>query len=169
MTETLHRGLVLRRSRQERGDDVAVGRRSLAPHDHDVAVEDARADHRFTGDPQREMTVAPNEFGRHHDAVLDVLLREDGLTCRDPADQRDRRSLRPSLVRERHGTWLARVLREETLPFEVGQLGVDGRRGGEAHGFADLTDRRRVAALAHGLLDEIEDALLSRSHVRHGA
>jgi hypothetical protein len=45
--------------------------------------------------------------------------------------------------------------------LESGQVGVHRRRRGQAHRLTDLAHRRRVAALAHVLFDDLEDLSLS--------
>ncbi len=62
---------------------------------------------------------------------------------------------------------LGRVAPQEPDLLEVREVGVDGRRGGEAHGLADLAHRGRVAGLRRVLADVVEDLLLALGQV-HG-
>ena len=45
--------------------------------------------------------------------------------------------------------------------LESGEVGVNGGRAVQADRLGDLTNRRRVAALAHALVNELENAALA--------
>jgi hypothetical protein len=49
---------------------------------------------------------------------------------------------------------------EEPLALQIGELAVDAGGRGQSDRLADLADGGRVAALAHGVADELEDPLL---------
>jgi hypothetical protein len=88
-----------------------------------------------------------------------VLGGEDGGAGGDPAEDGDDRSLHSRLV-DLDGPWLGRILVQEALALQVRELAVDAGRGGQSHRLADLPHGGRIAALAHGLTDELEDPLL---------
>ena len=61
---------------------------------------------------------------------------------------------------------LGRVAPQHPVLLEVREVGVHGRRGGEADGLPDLADRRRIAVLGRVPLDELEDLLLALGHLQ---
>ena len=92
---------------------------------------------------------------------------QDGGAGRDPPEQRHHGAVDLRLG-QRHRPGLGRVLRQQALALEVGELRVDARGRGQTDRLADLADRGRVAAGADGLRDDVEDPLLPGSDVRHG-
>src|SRR5439155_8521771 len=103
----------------------------------------------------------------HREVILDMFAREGGLAGRDAAEHGHDRCLDPRIRGERHRAWLRRIVLQQSGAFEVGELGVDRRRRGQTHGLPDLANGGWIAALAHGLGDEVHDPLLPGSDVRH--
>ena len=149
----------------------------LAAHDDEVAVQDARLDHRVAADAQHEALVGPREPLREGEDLFEVLLGDEAGARRDVADQRhvadalggDGRARR-GLVADLERPGLGRVLHEEAPLGQPVDVVVHGGRGREAHGAPDLADRRRVAVVALELDDEVENlsALLGQD-LGHGA
>jgi hypothetical protein len=61
------------------------------------------------------------------------------------------------------GARLGRVATQISQSLQRVEVAVDGGRRGEPHGVADLSDRRRIAAFADLLFDELENASLTRT------
>ena len=173
--EGLHRGLLVVEAGHHQ---IAVVRRVLDPGHHAVAVEDAGVDHRVAADPQHEQVALAGELGREGERLLDVLVGQHaGARCH-VADQRHVADRPPfdggagrRVEADLHGPRLAGVAADEAPVLEGGQVGVDGRRGGEADRRADLADRRWIAALSGLGVDELKDLLLSLAEpcLGHGA
>ena len=137
----------------------------LADHD-EVALDDAGVDHRVALDPQHEQRAGAGEVLGQRVELLDVLLGQDTGAGGHVADQghvADRPGVHDHLgrrvVADLDGPGLGRVAAQVALALEHGQVGVDGRGGGEADRLADLAHRRRVAAVADRLGDAVEDLL----------
>jgi hypothetical protein len=60
---------------------------------------------------------------------------------------------------------LGRITPQQPDALQVGQVGMDGRRGGQADCLADVAHGRRVPVLRRVALDELEDLLLSLGQV----
>ena len=59
---------------------------------------------------------------------------------------------------------LGRIALQQTRALEVREVRVDGRRGGETDGVADLADGRRIAVRVHVLGEELPDLLFAGSN-----
>jgi hypothetical protein len=175
--EALDRRLIV----HQRDDDLAVGRGVLRAHDDVVALEDSDVAHRLAAHAQHVLArLAPRQV-RHLHVLLDVLLGQDRLAGRDVADQRQPRPDRAAhavdhvlhgtgeilthAVQQLDGARLGRIAAQQPEPLEVGEMRVDGRRGRQADGLADVPDGRRVAVLSRVALDEVEYLLLALGQV----
>src|SRR5262249_13965695 len=84
LLERLHGGLTVNHG----GDDLAVLRVFLLPDDDPVAVRDRRVDHRVAGDLQHEQAALADRLPGAREDVLNLLIRRDRHTSRDPANKR---------------------------------------------------------------------------------
>ena len=108
------------------------------------------------------------EVVREREQLLDVLLGQHVGAGGDVADERDV-AHRPALDRgargrveaDLDGPRLGGVAAQEAQALQRGEVAVHRGRRGEADRLADLAHARRVAALAHAGLDEVEDASLA--------
>ena len=164
--EGLDGGLV---ARDAGHDDLAPLGGGLGPGDDEVAVEDARVDHRVPTDPQHEQVAVPGEVGGQGVDLFDVLLGQHIGAGGDVADQGDVTHRTPlvtartgvRVVADLDGAGLGRVPVQVAPALQRGQVRVHGGGRGEAHGLADLPHRRRVAPLGGLGLDEVEDLALT--------
>ncbi len=106
----------------------------------------------------------PGEVLGHGEELLDVLAGEHAGAGGHVAEKghvpdRARRHGGPGggVEAHLHGPGLGRVATQIPLALEHGQMGMDGRGGGQPDGFADLPHRRRVALLPQAVADELED------------
>ena len=136
----------------------------LAAHHDEVAVEDAGVDHRFAADPEHEEVARPGEVPWNGQKLLDRLLGQYPGAGSDMSDEGNVShgahtdgSSGGRLPANDDRPRLGRVALQVALPLQHLQMGMHGRRRREAHGFADLPDRRGIAPLADLLGDEFED------------
>jgi hypothetical protein len=61
----------------------------LGAHDHEVAVEHARLDHRLAADGEHEQLAVADELLGEREDGLDALVGEDRRAGRDLTDERD--------------------------------------------------------------------------------
>ena len=117
--------------------------------DHDVAVEDAVADHRVADHAERERLAAPEQIFRQRDGLRD-LDRLDRPSGRDATEERNRRGaarLGPSDHLQRAA--LMRAPADGPPAFEAGEVLVHRGQGRDPEVAADLLERRgntRVAS-----------------------
>src|SRR5581483_10631528 len=151
----------------ERDDDLAVPRVLRALHDHEVAVEDARLDHRLALRAHDEVALRE---ARHRDVLLDVLLGEQRTAGGDLAEDRqachvaeldDVVGLAPLAAEQLQRTRLRRVALQQARALEVREVRVHRRGRGEPYLLADLAHGRRVAVPVDVLDEVVPDLLLA--------
>src|SRR3954471_8885768 len=145
----------------ERDDDLAVPRILRPAHDDDVAVEDARFDHRFALHAEQEVAA---KGLRHGQLVLDVLVGEKWPAGCDLPEERQLRHGDGRLLlapRQLERARLRRVALEEAGPLEIRQVRMHRGGRGEADGLPDLADGRRIAVEVDVLDEESPDFLLA--------
>src|SRR5207249_1741744 len=128
--------------------------------DHEVAVEDALADHRVAADAQREGLAATEQLLGQRDRLGD-LHRLDRRPRRDPTEERDLYGTRdPGLRYELERPTVIRDAPDASLSLEVVQVLVHGGERGEAEVAPDLVERRRIAARLDVAAQVVEQLLL---------
>ena len=148
---------------------------ALHPGDDEVTVEDAGVDHRLAAHPEHEQLAVAGEVRRERDHLLDLLLGEHAHAGGDVADERHvagrtplRRGAARGVGRDLDGTGLGGIPAEVAEALQRVQVRVHRRRGGQTDCLADLTDRRRIPAVADRALDVAEDLLLALGELRLG-
>jgi len=110
-----------------------------------------------------KVDARPGELFGQGEELFDVLLREDAGTAATSPTNGTKRVGAAAIATcdegrsELDGAGLGGVALEVALTLEHGQMGVDGRRGVEADGLADLAHRGGIATLAQALGDEFEN------------
>ena len=170
LVEILERGLTA--FREPDGDHIAVAGILRGFHDDDVTVVDHGIDHGVPVDLKCEEILALLA-GRHEGGgdlhgfvrieVVEVRAgNQDGLACLDASKDGNAEHLANGGLPGN-----TKAARDLAITFDMAALlqlvevVIDDRRGGNAAGFADLTDGRRVLVLALVLLNELQDALVA--------
>ncbi len=127
----------------EDGHEVAVVGRLLGLDYDEVAGVDPFSGHRVTADAE-DIGVGdvPDHIARHGDEIFDMLLREDGGTGSDLADEREHDHAVGGLEQRVDDFNRARGVGSLDVAFFVERVQVDGdaAEGADAEVVADLPD-----------------------------
>ena len=156
--ERLDGGFVL-----DEGDDlVSVAGFGSPLGDDNVSVQNARVDHTFALDAQREVGFVGRHGAIEGDIAFDLFDGEDGLTGGDGAEERDLSGLGLRQADVQVDVPLeAGVSRDVAGLFQRVQVALNGGRGLEADRGADLADGGRDDRRLCPLEQVRVDALLS--------